>query len=115
MANGTHAGLTAAADATKQIITLCSAFLTFGVTFAAAFKPADARLTVPSGLKLSWLLLAVSIVCGVWTLLAITGTQQQSGGGNAMGWNIRIPAIGMVLAFLVAMGCMAWAGWSITR
>ena len=113
MANGgSNNALQSASDTTKQILTLCTAVLTFTVTFAKEFKGAAQTLPTPGSLRLCWLTLTIAIFFGVWTLMAITGTQQKPTSGNAMGANIRIPAALMVISFAVGILCLALAGWN---
>lgn len=108
-------GLKAAADTAKQFISLSTGVVALTITFADKFSPESAeQLAVPLTLKLSWLAYGLSIIFGVATLMAITGTinqidlGQENPGVNAQ--NIRIPALVMVLSFLVGLGLTISAG-----
>jgi len=66
------ASLTTASESVKQFVTLASAILGFEVTFAKDFL---AHLTIVPRLiaGLSWVCLLLSVVAGVFVLLALTG------------------------------------------
>ena len=101
-------GLKAAADTTKQVIIMSSAILALTITFAKEFTPTGAdHLQVPCAMKWAWALFFAAIFCGLYTLMAITGTldrddrkQPHDGAG---GLNIQMGAIPMVLSFLGAI------------
>lgn len=91
-----NSGLDRAYETTKQVITLSTGIIALTVTFAKKFKASNTDLTVPFALKISWLLNCPSVIFGVWTLMAITGTLHELDGvgaqSNQSGTNIRIPA-----------------------
>lgn len=112
-------GLKSAADTAKQFITLSTGVTALTVTFADKFSPASAdQLVVPMVLKLSWGALGLTILFGVATLMAITGTLNEidlgkaNPGANAR--NIKIPATLMVLFFLLGLGLTISAGAIVT-
>ena len=109
-------GLKSAADSAKQVITLSSGVVALTVTFAKEFK-GPGTLTVLWELKLAWIFYGLTVLFGVWTLLAITGSLSSSDQSNkgAMGCNVRLPGILMVLSFLSAFGLTIYAGFSIVR
>ena len=109
-----HTGTEAAAAATKQIVTLASGFIGLTVTFAEKFKGKD-EIVVLWTMKGSWICFGVAIAFGVWALLAITGVANKAALDaavpNADETSIRIPAIVMVLAFVVGMVMVIWTGF----
>ena len=112
-------------DVTLQLITLATGILALTITLC---KDVIAR-TTPEGLKLirrAWCTYLVSIVFGLWTLLALTGslgtmparetiaaTQPTTAPTSApavsqrptlsiYGWNARLPSFLHVIAFFTA-------------
>lgn len=112
-------GLKAAADTTKQIITLASGIVALTVTFAKEFKPANSELTVPYELKAAWVFYGLSLLLGVAVLLAITGSLANPAHPNAqagaMGSNVRIPSFLMIACFVIAFALTIAAGFSVVR
>lgn len=94
-----------ARDATKQLIALSTGILTLTITFAKDILRDVTGL--PRGLLgLAWLGYLVSVVAGVWVLLALTGTLEPLPGAPAdvsiRGKNVVWPSIVQVLMFLAA-------------
>ncbi|MBI4246747.1 MAG: hypothetical protein HY728_09615 [Candidatus Rokubacteria bacterium] len=94
-----------ASDATKQLIALSTGILTLTITFAKDILRDVTGL--PRGLLgLAWLGYLVSVVAGVWVLLALTGTLEPPPGAPAdvsiRGKNVVWPSIVQVLMFLAA-------------
>ena len=61
----------------------------------------------------SWVLLLLSVIAGVWTLLALTGSLAQTSAPTAQsifGLNVRIPAILQILLFLGGLILTVWFG-----
>lgn len=110
-------GLKAAADTTKQIITLSTGIIALTVTFAKEFKPANTDLTVPASLEYAWLFFGLCLLFGVWTLMAITGSLSQvdmdGQARDANTSNIRIPSVLMILCFLVGVTLTILAGRTV--
>lgn len=95
-----------AGDLAKQLITLSTAVLTLSITFTKDIvkEPSKGPLHL---LKLSWLVYLLSICCGIWTMMALTGTlmprnSPATGPALTFGSNVRIPAGLQILAFIVA-------------
>jgi hypothetical protein len=111
-------GLKAANALVSQMITVSAGLLAFTVTFVEKFTPKDTAISVPWSLKVCWVLLAVNILFGFWTLMATTGTLNQIDKGmaesNPERTNIRVPAMPMVISFLFAIGFLIAAGWTIS-
>lgn len=109
----TKAAFASAADTSKQLITLATGLLALEISFAKdliAGVGADARHLV----GLSWIALLLSVVAGVWTLLALTGslstTNPAPTPAGTMATNVQIPAIFQVLLFLAGLLLTVWFG-----
>lgn len=100
------AAFASAADSTKQIITLSTGLLALEITFAKYLLAAGG----PRGrwlLSSSWVLLLLSVVAGVWTLLALTGSLSSGRvvtSRTIMGTNVRVPAALQVVLFVLGLG-----------
>jgi len=103
-----NAALDSARDTTKQIITLSTAMLGLTITFSKTFAPEGASVSLPCTLLVAWVLFGLTILSGVWTLMAITGSLNDIRGTtecpDANASNIRIPALFMVGFFIFAIG-----------
>jgi hypothetical protein len=112
-------GLDRAYETTKQVITLSTGIIALTVTFAKEFNVSESGLSVPVSLKISWLLYCASVIFGVWTLMAITGTLREldksDANSNQNGTNIRIPAGLMMIAFVGGIVTTIWSGFLIAR
>lgn len=101
----TKFAFTGAADICKQLITLATGVLALEITFTkdltSKLVDSDIRL-----LELSWIALTVSVLFGVWTLMAITGSAGQSVTPKAQDIykkNVTIPMIIQIIAFLIGI------------
>ena len=110
-----HSGTETAFETTKQIITLSTGMIALTITFAEKFTPKAGDIVASLPLKVSWMAFGVTIAFGVWTLMAITGSVNaamvKGDTPDADTPNIRIPAILMVVAFVVGIGCAIGAGF----
>ncbi len=116
-------GLKAAADTTKQIITLSTGIMALTVTFAKEFKVGSGALSVPGTLQISWLAFFLAILFAILTLMAVTGSlsqidrstdeQAQRALADCNASNIRLPAIAMIICFLVGLALTAIVGSSV--
>lgn len=96
-----------AADLVKQLITLSTGIIALTVTFSKDIFNANG--TCFSGWLVSaWVAFFVSIILGVWALMALTGTLDPPKGQNPnlsiQGGNCRIPTGLQVLTFLIGIG-----------
>jgi hypothetical protein len=98
-------GFTFAKELATQLITLSTGLLALSVTFTK-----DILKTIPKGsnvaLRIAWGAHLASMLCGVWTLMALTGTlmpvqPRPSGSSLTLAGNVRMPATGQVLLFLL--------------
>jgi hypothetical protein len=109
----TKAAFASASDASKQLITLATGLLGLEITFAK-----DMITTLDETSKylvgVSWILLLLSVIAGVWTLLALTGSLGEEGTALTpkaiSGRNVRIPATLQILLFLVGLLVTVWFG-----
>jgi hypothetical protein len=106
------AAFASASDTSKQLITLATGLLALEITFA---KDVIGKLdaTAKCLVGVSWILLLLSVVAGVWTLLALTGSLSQSiapAAGAISGSNVRIPATVQILLFLGGLILTVWFG-----
>jgi hypothetical protein len=94
-----------AADLSKQLITLSSGIIALTVTFAKdIFK--DAPPCAQNWLVAAWIVYFISILGGIWHLMALTGTLDPMDSKTKIsiqGWNCRIPSIIQILLFLVGL------------
>lgn len=91
-----------ARDCVKQLITLATGTIALAITFAKDFVGSASPLARTVALC-SWSAFLLSVVFGVWALLALTGTIAAGEGGTINDRNIRLPAILQILAFLVGL------------
>ena len=103
-----------ASDVAKQLITISTALIAFSVTFTRELVKPGATRRYLFGALFAHLL---SIVCGVWTLMALTGSLMPVGGYGganvaAFDSNIRIAASSQIVTFLA--GCAALVGHGVT-
>lgn len=94
-----------AQDVAKQLITLATAVITITLTynkdFAKHATEGNRQLVV-----FSLYLFLVSILFGLWTLMALTGNLQPTSGSGTPSIrtaNVTLPAILQIICFLVAM------------
>jgi hypothetical protein len=101
-----------ASEATKQLITLATGVIAVSITFS---KDIIGNTTAHRGVLIgSWIAYIVSIVAGVWALLALTGELQPRSGTKTpsiRGKNVTWPAIIQIILFLGATAALvAYAG-----
>ncbi len=98
-----------AQESTKQLITLSTGIIALMVTFLS-----DVIKAVPAEAKpfaqLSWLFYLISVIAGLGTLLALTGSLTQTN-PSINGWNVRLPAIVQILTFIAGLVLTLWFGF----
>ena len=108
----TKTAFASASDTSKQLITLATGLLALEITFAKdVLVKLDAAAKCLIGT--SWVLLLLSVIAGVWTLLALTGSLAQASAPKAQsifGLNVRIPATVQILLFLGGLILTVWFG-----
>lgn len=100
----TKAAFDAARDSSKQVLTLTTAILTLSITFSDKIVGLGNLTDADkSTLRWAWAVFGVSMVFGIWTLLALTGSTAENGDESINDLSIRIPAIVQMLAFLAGV------------
>jgi hypothetical protein len=95
-----------AADVAKQFITLSTGILALTITFAKEIGGGPSQ-GAPLLLGLSWVLYLLSILGGVWTLMALTGELEPVRGTESPSirrGNVLIPALVQIVTFAFATG-----------
>jgi len=94
-----------AQESTKQLLGLASAIIALTITFAKDFGGSahpEARVYA----LISWGAFLASVLFGLWTLLALTGTLEPKQNGppvSIRGKNITIPSVLQILTFFVGL------------
>jgi hypothetical protein len=95
-----------ASETTKQILTLSTGFIALTITFSKDFVHQVPAMAV-TFLAWGWLAFLLSIICGIWTLMALTGSLQPrfkpSPAPGIRGSNITRPAAFQILSFLAGI------------
>jgi hypothetical protein len=106
-----------ASDTTKQLITLSTALIALSITFKGNFNGGGNETL----LLLCWIFLFVSVLFGIGSLMALTGTLEKSteeGEGKVplsiYGKNVKRPTLLQILFFLIGLLFLAiYGGQSI--
>jgi hypothetical protein len=107
------AAFASVSDTSKQLITLATGILGLEITFSKDIIGSDICYTYLRILGSSWVCFLLSIVAGVWLLLAVTGTLGKGAmptSETTYQTNIRIPAFIQILFFLVGLVLSVWFG-----
>lgn len=103
-----------ASETTKQLITIASAILAVTVTFAKDMLN-ERTIHAAWALQFSWALYLISILFGIWTLMALTGSlepnTEDSGKPTIRKKNVTIPSCLQILVFLIAVLLSVIYGW----
>ncbi len=91
-----------AQETVKQLIALSTGVVALTVTFSEDVL-GDKAAEVADTLTRSWIAFLVSIVFGVWSLMALTGSLGAKDSPEIYGWGVRLPAILQILAFAIGM------------
>ncbi len=96
-----------AKESTTQLIGLATGVMALTITFASDLMPAG-RTGCIWMMKVAWILYFISIVGGVWMLLAMTGTLCKGPAtlnhSHLFASNIRLPSFVQIIAFVLASG-----------
>ena len=114
-----------AQDTTKQLITLSTGIIALTITFSKDVL-GTSSLFQQSLLVWSWLSFLLSVVLGVWTLLALTGTlepeeivatkktseenENQTSQPTIRGRNVTLPSLLQIITFLIGLAFIVWFG-----
>lgn len=94
-----------AQGAVKQLITLATGMIALSITFAKDFVS-----TVPAAARMmalwSWGAFLLSVLCGLWALLALTGTLEADPAVpvSIRGKNVTIPTALQIALFVAGLG-----------
>ena len=97
-------------ETVKQVITLSTGIIALTITFVKDFIGEGAPHGAEVLLAVAWLFYILSVICGVWTLLSVTGSLNE-GGTDVFSSNIILPAIPHVLTFVIGLGLTVAASW----
>lgn len=96
-----------AGDTTKQLITLSTGIITITITFTKDIL-GTGNASHKVLLMSSWVFFLMSIILGVWTLMALTGELEQIGkkpkDPSIRGKNVTVPSALQILFFLIGIG-----------
>jgi hypothetical protein len=104
-----------AQECVKQLITLATGLIGLAITFSK-----DVVGTVPAQTRSiavwSWGVLLASVLCGLWALLALTGTLGASRVDPSIrASNVTFPAALQVVLFVIGLSLTVWFGVAATR
>jgi hypothetical protein len=94
-----------ASDVTKQLITLSTGTIALTITFLKEFAQSTSPL-LRQCLSASWLLFLLSVFCGLWTMMALTGSlapRDTGGPATIRGRNVTVPSILQIVFFLAGL------------
>ena len=94
-----------AADLIKQLISLATGIIALTITFSKDFLHSECAPARKDLTMFAWSAFVVSILCGVWALMSLTGTLDQKPGSEQVpvtirGWNVVIPSALQILFFV---------------
>src|SRR5687767_8802963 len=96
-----------AKEVVTQVLTLSTGVIGLSVTFAKDINTAVTTVD-RRWLRSSWIMLLVSVVFGVWTLMALTGTLATGTPADAAIYksNITIPSTLQIVTFVAGLGLL---------
>ena len=102
-----------ASELSKQLITLSTGILTLTIALTKNLVK-DSDEIGRNILRSCWVLYLLSIICGIWHLMALTGSLAPLNGGpmpTSIEDNARIPAFIQILTFTTATLLIIVYGW----
>lgn len=93
-----------AQEASKQLISLSTGLIALEITFAKEWiRTADQNVKWLA--EASWMAFLLSVIFGIWSLLALTGTLAESSEAapSIRSKNIRLPAALQIVLFVVGI------------
>lgn len=103
----------AARDSTKQIMALSTGIITLTITFSKDFAGEGSGQRILA--LMAWGVLLVSVLFGLWTLLALTGTLEANDKDTRIsirGKNVTVPASIQVVTFFIGLALTVAFGFS---
>lgn len=95
-----------AQEVAKQLITLATAVIAITLTYSKDFA-SHASGNIRHLVVFSWYFFLISILFGLWTLMALTGNLETAAENNTppsiRTANVTMPAIIQILCFLIGM------------
>ncbi|MBV9820839.1 MAG: hypothetical protein JO144_01240 [Actinobacteria bacterium] len=100
-----------AKDAILQVITLSSAIVAVSLTFAQNWASGTSRSN-KFLLQLSWIAFLLAILCGIWSILALTGLAYLRK-PNVRAASLRVPWLAELLFFFAGLGLLTIFGFRV--
>ncbi len=89
-----------ARDSSKQVLTLTTAVLTLTITFTDKIVGVEELTSADTArLRTAWAIYGLSVLAGIWTLLALTGSTGATENVTINDRNIKYPAVAQMLTF----------------
>lgn len=102
MTDQVQAAFSSARDLSMQLISLAIGVVTASMAFMKDIIASAPRSAINS-LRYAWILYFLSTICGIWTMMAITGSlATNSSPAIPFSSNIRIPASIQITLFIFA-------------
>jgi hypothetical protein len=101
-----------AGDLAKQLIAVSTGILGLSITFLKDVVKETPK-TPRWALRLSWIVYLLSVICGFWTLMAVTGSIERlllDKNSPPIVQNIRLPAALQIVLFVLASACLVLYG-----
>lgn len=102
-----------ASETVKQLITLSTALIALSITFRGNFDKAGNEML----LLICWICFFISVLCGIWTLMALTGTLEKCTEESEdkiklsiYGLNVKRPSGMQILFFLLGLLFLGFYG-----
>jgi hypothetical protein len=100
-------GFQSASDLAQQLLTLSTGILALTITFTKDILKGSSRSPIRI-LKLAWVVYLLSMCCGIWTKMALTGTLMPLNSATAddrlvFKSNVLIPAQLQILTFVLGV------------
>jgi hypothetical protein len=94
-----------AADLVKQLISLATGIIALTITFSKDFLQSTSAPSARPFAMIAWSFFVMSILCGIWALMSLTGTLDQKCGSEPVpvtirGANVVIPSALQILFFV---------------
>ena len=104
-------GFQFARDLANQLITLSTGILLLTITFMKDVL----KIIPPKGvraLRIAWAIYLSSVIFGIWTIMALTGTLLDEESCKVIAFNVRFPSTLQIFSFLIATFLIIRFGYS---
>ena len=104
-----------ASNTVNQVIALSSGILALTVTFAKDHLVDSTTSRGLGILKMSWVFQIMSIVCGLWSLMSLTGQVASTKLKNPSIWStsVTLPVSLQFALFLLGLMSLIWVAWIV--